>query len=40
MTVRVNGQTLRGMLYREDACMRQIGQHVANAAQHERVSSL
>ena len=21
MTVRVNGQTLRGMLYREDACM-------------------
>jgi len=40
MTVRVNGQTLRGMLYREDACMRQIGQHVANAAQHERVSPL
>ena len=27
MTVRVNGQTLRGMLYREDACMRAVGEH-------------
>ena len=34
MTVRVNGQTLRGMLYREDACMRTIGNH---AAQHTKI---
>ena len=27
MTVRVNGQTLRGMLYREEACLRAIGAH-------------
>lgn len=29
MTVRVNGQTLRGMLYREDACMRAVGNHAS-----------
>ena len=29
MTVRVNGQTLRGMLYREDACMRAVGAHAS-----------
>ena len=34
MTVRVNGQTLRGMLYREDACMRAVGQHA-----HEQATS-
>lgn len=35
MTVRVNGQTLRGMLYREDACMRAVGQHA-----HAQATSL
>jgi hypothetical protein len=35
MTVRVNGQTLRGMLFREDACMRQIGAHSANTSHHK-----
>jgi hypothetical protein len=35
MTVRVNGQTLRGMLYREDACMRAVGNHAS--AQHTKI---
>ena len=28
MTVRVNGQVLRGMMYREEACMRAVSSHV------------